>query len=252
MTDPLLEQLARTARARAARARADALFERLSAGTLDPELLRELELQAEYDPEVKLKLELYRPLGSAGVERVLASPEAAALRSPGRAPVARRRWAGRVVVGAAAVVSLAASLVLLLPTAGPGLPAYQVTLTGEQQVRGASVPDPVPRLSDGSTFTLIATPATEVAAPVAVHPFLVHEGTVLSWAPPLEVSAAGAVKVEGPVEQLLPSPPGRYLAVLVLGPARAPSPQQVLGWLSGPGAPGSVVVLRVPFERVAP
>lgn len=252
--DPLLEQLARVARARETARRNDELFERLAAGTLEPEQLKELELEAEQDPDVKLKLELYRPLGDGAVERVLRSTEARAIAVTGADALPPPARTGRVFRRAALVAgglaALAASLWLALPLGGSPLPSYTVALEGEQVQRG-STDDALPRLSRGSTFRLVARPARALPLRPRVQTFLVHEGRARAWSPPLQLSPEGALKIEGPVEEVLPDALGRYVAVIVVGAQSDLSPAELDAWRAG-SRTEQALKLEVELERVAP
>jgi hypothetical protein len=242
--DPLLDQLGRLARERSAAEAADEIFERLAHGKLSPQELHALEARAKTDPAVALKLELFRPLGPAAVDRALAALRPVPLPEVTRLPN-RRRWIQAGAVG----LALAASVALLLWPAQVPSPGYTLTVTGEQLTRGSD-PAAGVTVGPGSTLRLIARPATAVTQPVAVHGFLVREGQVRPWVPPMDRAPEGAVKIEGPVETLLPDAPGEYTLVLVLGPA-APTPEQVSQWLTG-GPPANVQMLTSRVVRAGP
>ncbi len=246
MSDPLLEQLGRLARAQA---EADDPFERLALGRLTPDELEALEREARSNPDVALKLELFRPLGGAVVDRTLEVLSTSRPATPQQPPIAtgsaRRRWG--LFVGA--TLALAASLWLIVRPAQVEWPAYSLAVTGEQTTRG-SEPAPQVRLGAGSTLRLVARPATSVVGQVPAYAFVQREGQVQVWSAPIQRAPGGSVKIEGPVDLLLPDAPGKLTLVLVLGPRSAPSADTVQVWLSH-SPPAGIQVLTSVVVRSA-
>lgn len=234
MSDKLLRELGRVARERQQAESRDERWESLTQGTLSEDERRALEELARQEPSAAEAHEAYRPLDAAARERIAArleqqlAAEPAPEKPPAAVLVPRRPWR-RLVPALAALAAAAAVLLLVLPRQAPPLPGYALSLSSEQAVR-AGTPEPeVPRLGPGSQLDVLLRPETAVEGPVDVRAFLIRRGEARSWTPPLERSPEGAVRIRGPVEALLPVPPGEWtLAIAVGRPGTLPeSPDEV-------------------------
>jgi hypothetical protein len=115
-----------------------------------------------------------------------------------------------------AVMALAAMLVLLARPSGAALPAYEVTFSGERSMRGEETAGEPPRVGPGSALSLLARPKQPVQGRVEVQAFLVRGESARAWAPPVQVSAEGAVRISGEADAVLPPEPGPWTAVIVI------------------------------------
>lgn len=150
--------------------------------------------------EIPAGLEAARPLGDAAIDRI-----AGRIAPRGRVvPFTRRaaKWA--------APVALAAAVVLFLATrgggtAGPDLPGYGVTASGEQAMRGETAPSTRLHLGKaaGSRFEIVARPATAVGdAKVIAYAFTMEGSEPVPLDARIDVSQDGAVKIAGDARAL--------------------------------------------------
>jgi hypothetical protein len=152
----------------------------------------------------------------------------AALRAMGTAPAREPRPRARVVrLGAAAagVVALAAAALVYVHGSGaPALPPYEVSLVGgDSQTRAApaaAASREIAVRADGYLEIRLRPEHATGAAP-EVHTAVVHDGAARPWAPRVEVSADGAVRVAGPVSTLFDDPRGTWEALVAIGRAGA-------------------------------
>jgi hypothetical protein len=194
----------------------------------DDELLKGLAraVREERDAEAhgRADAELARPLDEAARGRFAD----AALRAMGTAPAREPRPRARVVrLGAAVAGVVALAAAVLVYVRGPGaptLPPYEVSLVGgDSQTRSA------PAAGAGDEITVRADGYLEIRlrpehAPGArpeVHAAVVHDGTARPWAPRVEVSTDGAVRVAGPVSTLFDDPRGTWEVLIAMGSAGA-------------------------------
>jgi hypothetical protein len=239
MSDKLLLELGRVARERQRAESRDERWESLTEGTLSEDERRELERLAAEDPSAAEAYEAFRPLDAAAREHIAARLERE-LAPPARlAPPTRgHRWR-RLAPALGAMAAAAAVLLLVLPGKAPPLPGYTLSVSSEQAVR-AGAPEPeVPRLGPGSRLDVLLRPEQAVEGPVEVRAFLLRPGEARAWNPPLERSAEGAVRIQGPVEALLSLPPGEWtLAIAVGRPGTLPeAPGEVLARVEEGRAP---------------
>jgi hypothetical protein len=98
----------------------------------------------------------------------------------------------------------------------------------------------VPRLGPGSRFTLVVRPEQAVDGKVEARAFLVREGEARAWSPPMEVSAEGAVRIQGRAEEL-PVPPGEWTVAIAVGrPGALPTePREVQALIEARRVPDS-------------
>jgi len=138
---------------------------------------------------------------------------------------------GRTAAIVAVAIAIAAALVLWIARpadVGASLPQYTLTelrggTTGMRSDPGAV--DRVVEVSPADRIELVATPATSVAGPVVVHLIAqASNGAARMARVPAEVSASGAVRLEGSLADWLVLEPGRWRLVLAIAPAdRAPT-----------------------------
>ena len=235
----------------------DPRWQALAEGTLGEADRAELEALASRSEEARRALEAHRPLDAAEqaeiVERLLAASP-----TPAIAPVIALRPHRKVRAAIVALGSLAAAaaLFLMLPAREPGaIPAYEVAMAGEQAQRGPAPLAGAPRVfGPGSDVELVLRPAVAEKGPIAARGFLSREGRAQAWAPPIEVSSDGAVRIAGPYEAVFRGvAPGAVELVIVVGrPGAIPSDATLVemtrqGSSSGPRE-GSWHLLRVPVR----
>ncbi|WP_164018023.1 hypothetical protein [Pyxidicoccus trucidator] len=247
MSDKLLLELGRVARERQRAESRDERWESLTEGTLSEDERRELERLAAEDPSAAEAYEALRPLDAAAregiatrLERELAAEPAREAAPPARSapPAPRSRWR-RLAPAVAALAAAAAVLLLALPREAPPLPGYTLSVSSEQAVRAGATEPEVPRLGPGSRLDVLLRPEQAVEGPVEVRAFLLRSGEARAWSPLLERSPEGAVRIRGPVEALLPLPPGEWtLAIAVGRPGTLPeAPGEVLARVEEGRAP---------------
>ena len=200
---------------------ADPRWQRLAEGTLGEADRAELEALASRSEEARTALEAYRPL-DATEQAELVDKLLAASPAPTLAPVIPLRPRRKVLAALFAIGSMAAAaaLFLMLPAHAPGaIPAYEVAMAGEQMQRGPAAPSGAARVfGPGSDVELVLRPAVAEAGPIAARGFISRDGRVEAWAPPIEVSAEGAVRIAGPYETVFHGvAPGAVDLVLVVG-----------------------------------
>ncbi|MCP3137817.1 hypothetical protein [Pyxidicoccus xibeiensis] len=261
MSDKLLRELGRVARERQRAEARDGRWESLTEGTLSEDERRELERLAQEEPSAAEAYEAFRPLDATAREHIAARLErelaeqtaggtpllsreplapAREAQSPARqAPRAPRRGLRRLAPAVAAMAAAAALLFVLLPRETPPLPGYSLSVSSEQAVRAGAPAQDVPRLGPGSRLDVLLRPEETVEGAVEVRAFLLRPGEVRAWTPPLERSAEGAVRIRGPVEELLSVPPGEWtLAIAVGRPGTLPeAPEELLAGVEEGRAP---------------
>jgi hypothetical protein len=237
--DELLKALAAAAQAERAR---DPRYDALADDDLSEE--DRAALAALGDDEA---MTAFAPLDEAARERFAAAAltamgASAAAPEPEGAKILpfRKTWAGRVLTFAVPLAAAAAlAFVLLRPgPEGPGLPDYRLDATaGERTLRSAEpAPADVPRYGPGSRIELVLRPSTAAQGPVTVRGFLNRGGELQPWAVTPEVSPEGAIRIAGPVEELLPDVTGEVELLLAVGrPEALPDAGEVLtatpkGW----------------------
>lgn len=217
--DKLVEQLAQAARGRRAAAEADSRWERLTAGTLSDAERQELEAMAAADPAARARLEAHRPVPPESLDRIAAAAARELPSAPAPVISLASRWR-RLQLAAAAggALALAASLLLVLapPRSGP-LPDYQLSVSGDRLVRSGEDPSGTPQVSTGARLSVLLRPEAPVDGPLEARAFLLREGAAEAWEVPLEISGEGAVRISGPVEELLPPGPGRWTVAVAVG-----------------------------------
>lgn len=150
-------------------------------------------------------------------------------------PLPRRRlW----LAGAAALAAAAAVVFIVWPSpqALPELPGYRIALgEGEQAMRGGTADGAPVRLGPGSQLVVTLTPASSVPSRPVVHTFLGRDGDVRPWPVKPRVAEGGAVRIAGPVDELLPAEPGPYEIIALLTPSDAAtqSREQLLAIAAG-------------------
>ncbi len=182
----------------------DALFERVARGEATPEELAELERAAADDAELAARLAASRPLDADVIDRIAA-------RAPKPAPVvpiaSRSRLRQRLVLAAGPLALAAAMLFYFTSQRGPSLaelPAYAVSATGEQAMRGPAEPAARLRVSRSpardAKFEIVLRPATAPAGKVVAYAFTF--ATPAADPAPLEakveIAPEGAVRLSGP------------------------------------------------------
>jgi hypothetical protein len=193
----------------------------------DEELLKGLAraVREERDAEAHGRgdAELARPFDEAARGRFAD----AAVRAMGTAPAAEPRLRARIVrLGAAAagaVALAAAALVYVRGSGAPTLPPYEVSLVGgDSQARSApaAASDEITVRADGY-LEIRLRPEHAPGVRPEVHTAVVHDGTARAWAPRVEVSTDGAVRVAGPVSTLFDDPRGTWEALVAIGNAGA-------------------------------
>jgi ferric-dicitrate binding protein FerR (iron transport regulator) len=241
MSDELLKELARVARERREEESREARWEGLAQGTLSEEERRELERLAGETPEAHAAYEAFRPLEPEARERIVARLEQEGTGAKVVPLASRRRVMARVVVPAALAAMAAGVLLVVLPVGGGApVPEYALSFSGEQAVRSDAPEAEVVRLGPGSRFTLVLRPEQGVEGKVEARAFLVRPGEARAWSVPMEVSAEGAVRIQGRAEEL-PVPPGEWtLAIAVGRPGALPdAPGEVRSLVEARRAPDS-------------
>ena len=196
---------------------ADPRWQALVEGTLGAADRAELEALASRSKEGRLALEAYRPLDATDqaelVDRLLVA-------SPARVIPLRPRRKALATLFTIGSLAAAAALFVMLPRRDPGvIPEYEVAMAGEQTRRGPAAPDGAVRVfGAGSDVELVLRPAVAAKGPLAARGFLSRDGRVQAWAPPIEVSADGAVRIAGTYETVFRGiAPGAVDLVLVVG-----------------------------------
>ncbi|HEY2512474.1 MAG TPA: hypothetical protein VGI39_16520 [Polyangiaceae bacterium] len=224
--DDWLDALGRAARRqKQEKGEDEARWERLAEGKLSADEDAELRRLAAEDPEVAAKYEAYRPLGDDVKERIAArigealpAPEAKVAVLP------RRSRAGVAFVAALAMA--AGALVWMHRTADPGamaslddaLPSYEMTVSGDRTTRAAgdAPAEAIVELHADSQVNLVLRPAKAIAGDIGVRGFLVQGGTAKAWAPPVQISKDGAVRISGAAGDIFGGP-GEWDVALGVG-----------------------------------
>lgn len=195
-------------------------WEALAKGELSADEERALAKEAEDSPAIRELFEAYRPLGPEAEDRYAARLLAVTAKPK---PVRRPAWRSSAI-GLALAAALAAVLFIPRPSA---LPEYSIVIAGgEQVVRG----DPqaahrTPIIGPGSRLSIVIRPEKKLEGAIEARAFLMRDGAARVWSPPIEISSAGAVRIEGTREQLFAGvPAGRWEIVVALSrPRDAPS-----------------------------
>jgi hypothetical protein len=258
--DAFLDELGAAVRDDARAHASDARWQRLTAGTLSAEERAALEREALEDPAAGEMLAMYAPLDEAAFARfedaarsALGPPEA----TRGERPAARAKvvgprsgWARRLVF-AAAPLAAAAALVLWLRAPSAPLGAYDVVVTtADDAMRSTEAPLPGPSRAHqtGRTFELVASPAGGGGA-VEAHAFLERDGAVTPWAPPMQVSPQGTVRIAGDTDALFGTRAGAVTVLLAIGrPGHVPDSAAVVA--RGEGATGESATWRLVREEI--
>jgi hypothetical protein len=155
------------------------------------------------------------PLDAALRDRIVAD----ALRALGPPVVVAPRRPWRRLAVAAAPLAMAAAVLLYLGAARTSpLPGYDAEWSAgalEQRSFDSVTPD-VLALSPAGRFELVLRPRSAAGA-VEVRAFLVQNGAAAPWAPPIDVSADGAVHVTGRVGSLFAGRAGNLLVAVAVG-----------------------------------
>jgi hypothetical protein len=248
--DRLLNELGDLARqeGEAERARFDERWDRLAAGTLNPEEDAELRALAESSPEMREAYEAFRPLGPdfqarmvEAAAKLVQRPEPQPLPFPRPAPrVEVRRDAEaaaelapprvlpfrRATAWLSAAAAIAAGLVLIIHPPGaplPPLPKYKVDpILGVQSQRGEPAQTSgLPVFVPGSLLTVSAHPSKPVEGPVEARGFvspLPGGGAIVLLAPqpPFKIEN-GSVRLRATLGQEIQLPPGDWRLWIVVG-----------------------------------
>lgn len=165
--------------------------------------------------EAEPDAEAAKPLGDDAVDRIVAkvappAKAASAKASPARAPakiLAFPRWARTY----AAPIAVAAAVVLFIATRnhgagdGPVLPAYAVTASGEQALRGDAPKTSTLRVgrAAASRFEIVLRPDTAVGdAKIVAYAFLMEGDDAAPLDAKVEVSKEGSVRIAGDARAL--------------------------------------------------
>lgn len=129
-------------------------------------------------------------------------------------PPNRARQGGRIAAGLGMVFAAAAAFVLVQRSGGEHLGTYELSGVGDRLERGAEVETDALTATVGRPLTLVLRPTEKSALTPDVR-VLATFGTVQNvWAPRVEASASGALRVT-----VTPSAVGRGTLTVVLSPA---------------------------------
>lgn len=206
----------------------DPRLDALCAGTLSAADRAALEADAAKDPALAAALTAFQPLGDAHVSAVTDRIVGLAPATPATPrpvapvlPIARRRRAPMIaIVPVLGALAVAAAAALYVGRAGsPTLPGYELVVSGDRELRGGdAAPEAVTKLAPDSRFELLLRPASAITAPIELRAFLVRDGAARAWSVAPEVSAEGAVRIQGRVDALFPAGAGEWGVLLVVGP----------------------------------
>ncbi len=227
--DARIRALGEHARMESSDALADAGWEAVAAGTATPDQRAALERAAELSGFDRAELRaLFEPLGAdskarllelaraelAGTSRSHPNQEAKAAPRGGRPRLLR--FAG-TALGA---VALAASVALFVGRAHVGggrsgsIPAYELTITGgDAELRGD--PPELGTLTVGSRLVLTLRPASRVEGPLEARAYLVQDRRAYPLRLDATITAEGAVRLSGHLDELPGAPGPAELAVSV-------------------------------------
>src|ERR1700726_2318510 len=231
--DPLLRELGRLAQEEneAEAARRDERWDRLAAGTLGVEEEAALRALAATSPAAREAYEAFRPLGADFQARVVGALESELRRTASgvetREPRSRllpfrpRTWRFAGSLAAAAVAALGLLLVVRGPATMPPLPLYGAQLSGGiQTLRGGPGPATGPQLfAPGSRLSLVVGPEHAIAGEVEARALLARGAEIVPWqlAPRFDISAQGAVRLQGTIGKDIRLPPGPSRLWIVVG-----------------------------------
>lgn len=204
------------------------------------------EREAEPDPEAA------KPLGDDAVDRIVArvSPNAKTAKNEPAKVIAFPRWARTY----AAPIAVAAAVVLFIATRdhganGPLLPAYSVSATAEQLVRGDAPKTTTLHVGKAaaSRFEIVLRPETSVGdAKIIAYAFVMEGAEPVALDAKTDVSKDGAVRITGEARALWM---GKELRVVV------GTPDSVGGFVAAADraragkSSDHLKVLAVPIER---
>lgn len=203
-SDDLLNELAKRKREEDSSAD-NPRWEKLARGDLSPAEEAELRTLAAKNPEVALLYEAYRPLSAEAKEKIvarIANPAGAKL-------IPLRPWRRIAVIA----LPLAAAAAFVVWTSRPAstpvasldvrVPTYALEVSGgdwaQRSTQAATGPITLQR---DSRLELVLRPATPSSTPVTVRGFLVQGNDVRTWAPSMQRSADGPVRVVGTADTL--------------------------------------------------
>lgn len=210
----------------------DPRLDALCGGTISDADRAALEADAANDPALAAALEAFRPLDEAHhaavTDRILglASAKAPATSEPSRPavpliPLTRaRRSSMTTIVPVVGALAVAAAVALYVGRAGsPTLPGYELVVAGDRALRGGdAAPEPIAQLAPDSRFELVLRPSSATQAQVELRAFLVRGDAAQPWNVTPEISAEGAVRIQGRVDALFPPGAGEWGVLLIVGP----------------------------------
>lgn len=197
----------------------DAQWDALARGELDASALSELEARAADDPEVALRLQLFRPVDDGAKARILEAltsmPRPAQAARPAKRRPAAARWAL-----AAVPLAMAAALALFLmrPQALAPLPDYSATLRGGQaEQRSGDESAVTPRIGPGSQLELQLRPSVDVDGAVEARAFVVRAGEVTRLEVSPQIAPSGGFRLQGRAAAWFGSARGPAEMVILVG-----------------------------------
>lgn len=226
--DALLASVVAHARARRP---IDALTPRLVALTeeeLSPDAASALEAELAGLPEMDGVLAAFQPMDDAARARTTARilrdfrPAAAQpstlTRMHAPPPVLAKRRLGRT---STILTSLAVAAGVLLGVNAlrttNEIPKYELTLAGEQPMRGQPAGDTeLHTFSSHERFRLLLRPDRAVRGPVAARVFLIRGDESRRWETPVDISNEGAIRIVTPLDTLPPGSGGAWEMVVVV------------------------------------
>jgi hypothetical protein len=122
----------------------------------------------------------------------------------------------------AAPLAIAAAIVLYLgtrPANDPPLPEYTMSIVSAKSARGDVTTKTTPEevtLDPNGDLELVLRPAIPTHD-VSANATLVRDNTTRPWAPPMEVSTDGAIRIAGRNQALFPETRGSYELVVAVG-----------------------------------
>jgi hypothetical protein len=252
--DDLLGDLARAEREE--QASADPRWEKLARGELSPSEVAKIRAEAEQDPEVALLFEAYRPLSDATkaqiAERVLPRGVKSSATGARVLPWRRAAWVALPLAAAAGLavwIGRSSPEPVAMTTAGA--PDYVLSVTGGDRAQRSNAPRGagLVELQGDSKLELVVRPSAPVSGPVTVRAFLVQGGVARAWAPRMDHSSDGVVRVTGTAAELLGGAPGTWDVAFAVGPADSvPADPAVIAAALGADAasrPYQLLVTRV-------
>jgi hypothetical protein len=238
--------------ARDQEAEVDPRWDALARGELSAEELAELERQAEADPEIALRLELFRPLSNEARDRIANSvePKAAVVPIESRRPL----WQKAALVMAPLAAAAAIALMLLRPAPLAPLPGYTLSASGGESELRSPAPRPGPVvLAPDASLTLVLRPATSVEGPVAARFFVEREGALEPLAVRAEQAEGGSLRLSAPARELFGTHTGDASLIAIVGrPAAINEDPQALvrgAPANGPGWQRVAIAVKLVAEH---